>query len=654
MFKLSSITRSSSSTNQPHQTMMMIRLLNNTSSSNIISNKQHLHLQRFTENMWLGMNQGSSSRGMGYAFWPKKAAEKMQQERSGKDSNNINSENIERITNAHKTHFFEKPLTESEKAQVNQFADENNFPLPQRVEQIFNKVAPMPQEYGKIGQPRVFMRIAGKKPQFFKLAVFAALLLVSLQIINHYGTIFLLDDIVKELLNPRPDIESVFATHDRGADKIAFHNQYIQEMDEILSFLDKNLESDESLTQYYLKSGVIDKLFELLQNSDHPYILLHSLTTLEKCARYDSKCIEYMVKDKKAIEMLNEKLLKLGYEMMQEKRIPLNKLLNPIVKLLIKLYSEKNEWITDKDREFLTLALQITQPKYFHKMSLEIVQNLATNQMNRVNSATEEDYTNDEKRAMLEKAIVSLDSNFVSSLKFLSENAPLEEVRSELALILQSFEVSQNAFMNREKVPNPIDVSPLHKAGFKETMYRKYEMGPKEAIGNVLYLFMIPFMMGWLRYRWIAHGAPVPFIRWTMYRAASLFFVTDFILAPISTFFFDPSKSDFARNKVMAILPESVFLGSTLNRILTYGLQLKAFADTYFIAFPYLIKQYESTQFGVIKNSPPANTFRLFIAYQLIQRKKVFGQIPLQQPPLLVKQESSRPSAAQQCHTDDN
>ncbi|KAG2385444.1 hypothetical protein C9374_003259 [Naegleria lovaniensis] len=637
------------SAKQQHLHHMMIRLLN-PSGLNIHTNKQHL--------LWLGMNPSSSFRSMGYAFWPKKAAEKMQQERSGKEgANSMNSENVEKITNAYKTNIFEKPLSESEKEKVNQFADENNFPLPQQVEQIFNKVAPMPQEYGKIGQPRVFMRIAGKKPQFFKLAVFAALLLISLQIINHYGTIFLLDDIVKELLNARPDIESIFATHDRGADKIAFHNQYIQEMDEILSFLDKNLESDESLTQYYLKSGVIDKLFELLQKSEHPFILLHSLTTLEKCARYDSKCIEYMVKDKKAIEMLNDKLLKLGYEMMQEKRIPLNKLLNPIVKLLIKLYSENNEWITDKDREFLIFGLQIAQPKYFHKMSLEIVQNLATNQMKRVNSATEEDYTNDEKRASLDKAIVSQDSEFVTSLKFLSENAPNEEVRAELALVLQSFEQSQNAFMNRAKVLNPIDVSPLHKAGLKEVMYRKYEMGPKEAIGNVLYLFMIPFMMGWLRYRWIAHGAPVPFIRWTMYRAASLFFVTDFLLAPIATYLFDPSKSDFARNKIMSISPESVFLGSTLNRILTYGLQLKAFADTYFIAFPYLIKQYESTQFSVIKNSPPANTFRLYIAHQLVQRKKVYGHIPPQQPPVLAKQESSRSSTAaaqQQCHDDDH
>ncbi|EFC50570.1 predicted protein [Naegleria gruberi] len=588
---------------------------------------------------------------MGYAFWPKKAAEKMQKERAG---NTPTPENTERIVNPNKKgHFYEKPLTESEKETVNQFANESNYPLPQRVEQIFNKVAPVPKEYG-VGQPRAFLRIAGKRPQFLKLAIAIAILLVSLQIINHYGTIFLLDEIVKELLNARPDIESVFATHDRSQEKVQLHHQYVSEMDEILSFLDKSLEADETLTKYYLQTGVIDKLLDLLQKSEHPFILLHSLTTLEKCVKYDPKCTEYLVKEKGAIEMLNDKLLKLGYEMMQEKRIPLNKLLNPIVKLLIKLYSENNEWITEKDRQFLTLGLQIAQPKYFHKMALEIVQNLATNQMNRINTATEQDYSDEQKRTSLEKSLISGDVEFMQNLQFLSQNAPVEEVRTELTLVLESLQKSHEAYFNKTKVINPMDVSPLHNAGFKETMYRKYEMGPKEAIGNVLYLFMIPFMMGWLRYRWMGNGAPVPFIRWTMFHAAKLFFVTDFILAPTASFLFDPSKSDFSRN-VMMKSPDAVFLGSLCNRALTYTLQLKAFADTYFIAFPYLMKQYEGTQFSVIKNSPPVYAYRMWVASQLVKRKHVYGQIPLQTQTILVKQTTSDTakssnSAGDECH----
>ena len=593
---------------------------------------------------------------MGFAFWPKKAAEKMQQERSGSDKS-LSSANSDRISNANKSsYFYDKPLTESEKDTVKQFADEKNYALPQRVENIFNKVIPIPSEYGAIGHPRTFLKIAGKKPPFFKLAVAVAILLVSLQIVNHYGTIFILEDVVKELLNARTDIESIFATHDKSQEKINLHHQYVSEMDEILSFLDGSLDADETLTKYYLESGVIDKLMELLEKSEHPFILLHSLTTLEKCARFDPKCVEYLIKEKNAIEKLNDKLLKLGYEMMQEKRIPLNKLLNPIVVLLIRLYSEKNEWLNEKDRDFIAMSLQIAQPKYFHKMGIEVLQNLATQQMEIVNKATREDYENEEKRQSIEKSIISLDAQFMQNLNNLAEEAPLEEVRNELKLILESLKNSHEAYLNKTRVTNAIDVSPLHKASMKEVLYRRYQIGPKEAIGNILYLFMIPFTMGWLRYRWISAGAPVTFIRWTMFQAAQIFFLTDFVLAPITTFFFDPSKSNFARNQMIGSgSHDMVFFSSLFNKALTYGLQLKAFADTYFIAFPYLIKQYEGTQFSVIRNSVPAYTFRLYGATQLILRKKLYGQIPLQQPLVLTKiEKQEKPqntsSGGSSCH----
>ncbi|KAL9646864.1 hypothetical protein ABK040_013724 [Willaertia magna] len=562
----------------------------------LLFNQQHNALQK---------------RYMSHAFWPKKSAEKRLDELRGTAEGNYQ---------------FEKPITEEEKQKVKHYTDNPQFQLPIKIEQFFNKIDKAPDGYGRSGIPRAFLQYAGKKPRGFKYVLALVIVLIGLQIFNHYAWINLLPDVAKELLIVRKELESTFVSDKFLEPKlIQAHEAYVNQMDTTLQILLNTLDGNESLTEHYIKSGVIDKLLDILQESDHPFILLRTFEVLEKCVKLDPNVVSYLVNDKRAIDIFSSKALNIGYEMIQDKRIPSNSILTPMVKILIRLYSERNDWLNDKNLDFIATSLVIPNPKYLSRMGLEILQNIATNQLNAINSATKEDYDN--LNSPLHHAVVSNNEEFMKQLKYVMANSANEKVSQEVSLVLQSLEQSHKAYIERTKVNDPIDASPLHDASLKEIMYRKYEMGPKEAIGQVLGVMLIPFTAAWLRSRWLKYGAPIPFIRWTMWRAMAIFSITDLLISPLYTFLFNPAKSDFARNYVEGGKHyDSLFFASVIKNIVTYGLHLQAYAQTYFLVLPYALRQYDSTQYSVLRGFTPFQTFRYYDAYQMVQKYKVFNK----------------------------